>query len=158
MSRQRRTYTDEEIATALVTLRANRGNAKKTATQLGISRTTLRQWAGLSPVKGKQVEPAKVTAKGEQLAQKLDAIADTLAERLAEAARTVPLETAADLRNAAISQGITIEKASFARGGPTQRTESLRVSLVDPDELAKASLRVIEGGKRTKKDPSEGVA
>ena len=55
---------------------------------------------------------------------------------------------AAAVRNLLVGAGITTEKASFARGGPTSRMESVRVSLVDPDALAKASLRVIEGGKK----------
>lgn len=144
----KREYTDDEIAAAVARLRANGNNAKRTAEQLGVPRTTLRQWAGLSPVKGKQVAPAKIEEHGARLAEKLDRLSDRISERALEAIETVPLETAADLRNLLVSGGITIEKASFARGGPTQRTETLRVSLVSPDALRSGELQVIEGGKR----------
>lgn len=145
---KRRTYTDDEIAAALARLRANRGNAKRTAAQLGVSRTTLRQWAGLSPVKGKQVGPQKVEAASHELAGRLDEISRTISERVLEAAGRVPIETSGDLKNMLIGQGITIEKASFARGGPTSRAEQVRVSLTDEAQsLKNQGLRVLRGGR-----------
>lgn len=153
----KRSYTDDEIAAALARLKANGGNAKRTATQLGISRTTLRQWAGLSPVKGKQVAPEKVGEHGTRLAEKLDRLSDRISERALEAIETVPLETAADLRNLLVSGGITIEKASFARGGPTSRVENLKISLISPNALRDPELKVIEGGLGRSERPLTGT-
>lgn len=141
-------YDEDFIAHALAVLRSNKNNAKRTAVQLGIPRTTLRQWAGLSPVKGKRVSQDKVSEASEKLADRLDRIAARLSERIEEAVGQVPIETSADLKNMLIGQGITIEKASFARGGPTSRTESLKVSLIDPESLRGSALKVIEGGRK----------
>jgi transposase-like protein len=144
----KRTYTDDEIAQARALLRANGNNAKKTALQLGVPRTTLRQWAGLSPIKGKQVSETAVDAKGEKLANQFEEITDKLNRRVLDAIDKVKVESAADVRNMLVGSGITTEKGSFARGGPTSRTESLRVSLVDPSSLRSGELTVIEGGKK----------
>lgn len=137
-----RTYTEDEIASALATLRANNGNAKKTAHHLGISRTTLRQWAGLSPIQGKQVTEAQVANKSEQLANKLDVLALRLVDKVSDQLDEIPAETSGDVKNLLVAAGITIEKASFARGGPTNRNETgLKVSLVAPDGRSFPSLR-----------------
>lgn len=142
------TYTDEEIAHALAALRANRGNAKKTATQLGIPRTTLRQWAGLSPVKGKQVPLAKVEAASAELATTFEKISGRITEKVLEAVERVELKNAQDIRNMLVGAGITTDKGQLLRGGATSRVESVRVSLMEPSELRDRSLRVIEGGRK----------
>ena len=161
MAREKRTFTDDEIATALATLRSNGGNAKRTAVQLGIPRTTLRQWAGRaksSTASPRKVAALKVDVAAEKLAASLDEVSARGTAKVLAAIDSVPLETAADVRNLLVGVGIATEKASFARGGPTSRTESLRVSLVSPDELRASALRVIEGGKRTDPPSSEGAA
>jgi hypothetical protein len=60
----------------------------------------------------------------------------------------VEVKNATDVKQLLIGSGITTEKASFARGGPTSRVESLRVSLVDPSSLLSGELTVLEGGKK----------
>lgn len=152
--REKRTFTDDEIAHALAVLRGNGGNAKKTALALGISRTTLRGWAGRHSNQtgtSKHVNESRVDRKGEKLALTLEEISAEGSRRVLEAIKSVKLETAADVRNMLVGVGITTEKASFARGGPTSRTESLRVSMVDPSALAAGTFAVLEGGKKQDK-------
>jgi transposase-like protein len=147
---EHRTFTDDEIASALAMLAANNGNAKKTAAQLGVSRTTLRGWAGRHDNKtgrSKRVEPAAVTTKAEALANRFDAITDKITARVLEGLDHIEVKTASDVRQMLVGGGITTEKASFARGGPTARTESVRIGLIAPDALRSGRLRVIEGRK-----------
>ncbi len=42
-------YSDEQVATALVVLKSNGGNLKRTERQTGVSRTTLRTWEAGDP-------------------------------------------------------------------------------------------------------------
>jgi hypothetical protein len=142
---EHRQFTNDEIANALSVLRSNKGNAKKTAKHLGISRTTLRQWAGLSPVRGKQVSGELVQRKSLELADQLDSLALRLANKVADGLDMVPMETSGDARNLLIGLGITTEKASFARGGPTNRVESLKISLVVPGALRSTAGQVLDG-------------
>jgi len=162
MTREKREFTDDEVASALATLRANGGNAKKTATQLGISRTTLRGWAGRQhPTNGsaKQVDAPAVEEKALTLANRFDAITDKIVAKVLAGLDTVEVTNASDVRQLLIGGGITTEKASFARGGPTTRTESLRVSLINPQALRDPKLEVIEGGKnRPHSGTTEGAA
>ncbi len=48
-----------------------------------------------------------------------------------------------------VALGITSEKASFARGGPTSRVEGLKVSLVMPEGLKALAVQVVQGDQRT---------
>jgi len=142
---EHRQYTDDEVASALALLQANGGNAKRTALHLGISRTTLRQWAGKSPVRGKQVGPDLVERHSERLADKLDVLALRLVDKVAEGLDLVPMDSAADVRNLLVAGGITIEKASFARGGATSRTETTQIVYIQPNALHDLSIRVLDG-------------
>ena len=144
------TYTDEQVANALALLRANGGNAKRTATQLGISRSTLRGWAGRLDNKtghSKEVPPALVDEQAHEMAIGLDVLAGRIRDKVAAALDGVPITKASEIRDLLVSLGITIEKASFARGGPTSRTASVTVSLVagpSLQERSRAELRVLD--------------
>lgn len=146
-----RSFTEDEIATALATLRANNGNAKKTAQALGISRTTLRQWAGRAKsttAKPKQVDGELVEAHTDRLAKSFQ----TFAEKAMDAApERIPDMSGKDLL---IAAGIATEKVQLLRGGPTSRTNTqILVSLVAGDgrsfpTLRDASLAVLDGEVR----------
>jgi len=142
---EHRQYSEDEIASALAMLRANGGNAKRTAKHLGISRTTLRQWAGLSPVRGKQVGPDLVEAHSMVLADKLDVLAQRLIDKVSDGLNDIPMEDSGDVRNLLVAGGITIEKASFARGGATSRTETTQIVYIQPNALHDLSIRVLDG-------------
>lgn len=151
MTREKRQYSDDEVASALARLRANNGNAKRTAAQLGINRTTLRGWAGRHSNKtgtSKHVPEQAIEAKGAEQANRFDEITDRLTEKILNAISSVPVETATDIRNLLVGAGITTEKASFSRGGPNSRVESVKVSLIDPSALKSQGLTVIEGGRK----------
>ncbi len=120
-----RRYSDEEKAQALAALDANGGNVKRTAGQLGIPVSTLREWArGRGVVNG--VTKIRHQKKGE-LADELETIAwrvlDALPEKLAEA----------DARALATLLGIVIDKVQLLRGQPTDRTAITGVQIYLPD-------------------------
>lgn len=141
-------YDDEAVANALAVLRSNRGNMKRTAAQLGIPRTTLRQWAGRNEkttTGSTRDVPAPLM---DEARTKLAATFKQRAQQIMDAVTPEKLEKAS-ARDLLIAAGIATEKAELLTGGPTARTESVRVSLVEPDALRSDKLRVIEGGKRT---------
>lgn len=152
MTREKRSFTDDEIVSALARLQANGGNAKKTAAELGISRTTLRGWAGRHDNKtgtSKRVPKDDVDAKSKARANRFDEITDLIHDKVVAGIEAVEVKSSLDVRNLLVGAGITTEKASFSRGGPTSRVENLRVSLIDPDALRDPKLKVIEGGKQS---------
>ena len=110
----RRRYSDEERAQALTALRANGGNAGKTARQLGIPPTTLCQWK-----RGERHPEAAQLSNGKtrDMAAALEAVAWQILEALPE---KVP---AAPLAQAATAMGIAIDKARLLRELPTEITE-----------------------------------
>jgi hypothetical protein len=140
-------------------LRANGGNAKKTALELGVALTTLRGWAGRQhPTNGtpKQVPEAEITAKAQARANRFDEITDKIHDRVMASIDAVPVATATDVRNMLVGAGITTEKASFSRGGPTSRVESMKISLISPNALRDPKLTVIEGGKQPIRERDAG--
>lgn len=160
---EHRTFTDEEVAAALARLRANNGNAKRTAQQLGISRTTLRGWAGRNATqkpengKPKKVDLEAVATHGERVALKLDEISDRINERVLEAIERVDVKNTNDVKNLLISQGIAIEKSSFARGGPTSRQENVRIALVDVSGLRTLAAHIASGEPPKELQPGDVV-
>lgn len=150
---EKRQYAEEEIAHALALLRANGGNVQRTARQLGMPRETLNQWAGRPGVnpRGKKVTEEQVEGAVEKMAPRLDLLANRILDKAIEGIENVEVTKAGELRDLLVSLGVNIEKASFVRGGPTSRSEQVKVSLVDPEELRSASLKVIEGGRKADK-------
>ncbi len=144
----RRTYTEDERARALALVRAT--SATRVSRDLGIPRTTLRQWAGedMSP-RPAHTDPALVDAKAREIADNLEEVNSIIGQKIREALPGIEIKSAADVRNLLIGSGIASEKASFLRGGPTARSVVERVSLIAPDALRSGSLKVLEGGKKT---------
>lgn len=142
-------YDDAAKARGLAVLRANGGNAKKTARELGVPRSTLRAWAGLRENEGKRAADVPATVVN-------DAVADLARKWLETAHRAVDLanellerKESRGVKDLLVGAAVATEKHQLLVGGPTSRTESLRVSLVAPDALRSDTLRIIEGGKRT---------
>jgi transposase-like protein len=134
------TYTDEQVANAIAMLRANGGNAKRTASQLGIPRTTIRAWAGRShsvSARPKQVKTSIVQNRSREIA---DSLEDLAAKAVGFA--DSKMETAS-YKDLLIGVGIAIEKVQLLRGGATSRTESLRIELVAGGSLRELGERSI---------------
>lgn len=141
-------YDDAFIAHALSVLKANNDNAKATAKALGVPRTTLRQWAGRAKsetARPRQVDPELVTLADEESAKRLDAAFLLVTDPALIASK---LEKAG-LRDLLIASDIATRGRALLRGQPTQRTETVRVQLAEPDSLRTSSLQVLEGGKKT---------
>ncbi len=116
--RERRRYSTEDIAMALVMLRANGFNMKATAAQLDIPENTLRYWSeqatpAISPEDLRELR-AKKTAG---LADAFDRIAWACIESI-----TKEKLDKANLKDSVIASAIATEKRQLLRGEPTQIT------------------------------------
>jgi len=122
-------YDPKKVAHAMAVLRANGGNALKTAKQLRIPRTTLRQWASGMPA------PRPVPAIPN--AELVDDVSAELATKFENAALDalepealgVALEKAS-FKDRVLGAAIAIDKRQLLIGGATSRTETLSVHLV----------------------------
>ena len=144
------------IAAALERLAANNGNAKKTARELNISRSTLREWAGRNNAHGKTPSPNLSDSKRSELAEKWRAIADkgtTIAIQALEGIAPADLKMR-DVKDLLVGAAVATEKHQLLIGGPTSRPNTqILVSLVAPggktySSLREASLAVLEGEVR----------
>lgn len=134
-------YTDEQRANGLAVLASTGGNMLKAARLLGVSRSTLRGWAGKSgSTTGFPREPqvVEVRAKTIQLADRLEQVAHlavglSIGEKIEDASAKDRLVVA----------GIAIEKMQLLRGGPTQRQESVSVTLVAGGSLRELAASVL---------------
>lgn len=125
-------------ATIIAALEANGGNAKKTAAQLGIPRSTLRYVVGRMSQNArgkvhKDASPEVVADLAEnwrKVAEKGTAIA------LAAMEHIDPAEMRSrDVKELLIGAAVATEKRELLTGRPTQRTESVRIALVDASAL-----------------------
>jgi transposase-like protein len=112
----KRSYSDEDRATALAALDANGGNLSRTASEMGVPRTTLQEWAAGRVAE--RVTDIRQEKKG-ALADRLEEIAHTLVD-------AIPNKVSdADLREVSTSLGITIDKMRLLREQPTAITANL---------------------------------
>ena len=143
-----REYSDQEAAHALAVLKSNRGNAKKTALQLGVPRTTLRQWAGRAA--SETARPKKVDAQVQM--ESASALANKWGQ-IAETATAIGLSAlegldpnvldAKAIKDVLTSGAIATDKQNLLTGQPTSRTEQQRVVYVVGNPLRDASLVAI---------------
>lgn len=113
--RKRRTYTEEEKAEVLATLRANGGNIRKTSQMTGLPRRSISYFLEAKT----PVPQVLVEERCTKLADRLDAIADTLAGHLTDPEKLAK----ANLQQVAVTFGIVRDKAALARGNPTSITQ-----------------------------------
>lgn len=115
----RRTFSPEQIAEALATLRANDGNLLRTSKATGIQRSTLRMWRdGQTPenVPAGDLVPLQSKAE-EQIAQRLEGFTLKAMER----ADTPEFVEGLKGKDLLIASAIAIEKMQLLRGAPTSR-------------------------------------
>jgi transposase-like protein len=106
----KRSYTDEQRASALAALEANAGDVRKTARELGIPEATLRLWK-----QGKRHPEAAAmcAAKKAPLAEALREVARQLLE-------SIPSKIdESSLSQVAVAMGIAVDKAQLLDGKPT---------------------------------------
>ncbi len=116
-------YSRETKATALATLKANGGNVTLTSRLLQIPRKTLEAWSKGEGMKMESVPQEMIEEKANQLADRLDEIADLLAAEMKNPEKIKK----ASLKDVSIALGVTIDKRNLLRHQPTsitQRTES----------------------------------
>ena len=116
MSKRRR-YSDDERAACLAALVANGGDVRKTARQVGVPETTLRQW--------KHRDRAPVSA--EKSAQKKAELADIFEAIARDALAAVTPEkiALANVQQLLVSAGVATDKMRLLRNQPTENVASL---------------------------------
>jgi transposase-like protein len=122
----KRSYSDDERASALAALDANGGDVAHTARQIGIPRKTISEWAN------GRVHPDVANArleKKECLADRLEVVARQLVDLIPEKAKD------AELREVAVAFGIAVDKMRLLREQPT--TISRSADLTDEERLAR---------------------
>ncbi len=107
----KRSYSDEEKASALAALAANGGNVQLTARQVGVPRKTLEVWS-----KGNCCSPAVANIRH----QKTEDLADRLEDLAHQLANAIPGKIpTADLKQLSVSLGIAVDKMRLLREQPT---------------------------------------
>jgi hypothetical protein len=121
----KRTYSDEEKASALAGLAANGGNVLLTARQAGVPRTTLRKWAD-------GVIHPSVAQMGHEKREDLAGRLEDLAHRIVDA---IPGRLSdADLKQLGVCLGIAVDKMRLLREQPTSiEGQAASVELVTTD-------------------------
>lgn len=129
----------------LAALEANGGNAKKTALQLGIPRSTLRYMVGRmgQHTRGK-VHKGASAEKVSDLAGQWKRVADKgTALALAAMERISPEELKArDVKDLLVGSAVATEKHQLLTGQATQRQENVRISLVGAADLRALSAQM----------------
>ena len=121
----RRIYSDEDRAAGLAALDANEGRLSQTAREIGVPRSTLRQWIKsaehrdrAAPAKVRQEKKEDLADIFERIARKATGIVELTLSDFEGV--TIPVPLAVRLMTAA---GIAVDKAQLLRGGATARLE-----------------------------------
>ena len=128
----RKIYSDGQRVSALAVLAANSGNYKKTESETGISRATLRQWQNSELSES----PTIVTLKTELAASFLDSVRKVREAASARMLELIPSET--DLHKVAGALKIANDAARLESGEATNRSE---VSTVERRPIEDGALR-----------------
>lgn len=130
---ERRRYSDVDKATALAVLDANGGNMKKTATQIGIPLSTLKEWRD-GRVNDDVAELRNV--KRDEISTRLKEIVHLLIDAIPG---KIP---EASLQQITTSIGIAVDKAQLLEGSATERTEV--IDNISDDERANRVAAILE--------------
>lgn len=132
-------YSEEQVATAVLAVKANRGFVKPVADKMGLKSQTLGRWVDGSRRADGAASRAAMVHKAEQ--NLLDGFLE-----LAVAARQVALEKigSASAYQATLIGGISYDKYLLGTGRPTSRTESLKARYVEGDSLRSIASRVVD--------------
>lgn len=111
MAKGQRAYTEEDKASALVALDANRGNVYRTALQLGVPRATLQEWRDGRGTNA-EVTTSRQLKKGE-LSERFESVIHSLLD-------AVPKKIAgASLKDLAWTLGVFTDKMLALDGEAT---------------------------------------
>lgn len=134
------------MAEAMRVLAANGGNAKKTAAQLDIPRSTIRYWAGRSNSHGFTPSPLQLPAQRDVLAERWKAVAERgtgLALAALEGIQPADL-SARDVKDLLVGSAVATEKHLLLTGHATSRSETVHISLVGANDLRSSARQVLE--------------
>jgi transposase-like protein len=130
---KRREYTDAFKASALLHLKANRGNADRTAKALGIPRSTLLSWEQGVGVTAETLRLVELGA-GE--------LADLMEHQVRQMLMGITREKIeqASLRDLMVAIGVGTDKVQVLRGMPNSITKS--VDMTDDEAAERAALLI----------------
>src|SRR5690606_150963 len=131
-TRQRRRYSDEERAEAVLAVKMNGGNVKHTAVQPGIPEATLRGWSNAE--RGTRL-PQRNPPDAKVHAKKQEGLSSLLDNAIRDALGYLPEKwTEATAREIAIAIGVFIDKKQLLDGEPTELQE--RRIIVERDGIS----------------------
>lgn len=143
----RRQWSDRDRAEALAALDANGGNVSRTAQALGVPRKTLAEW------RDGRTNPEVAELRQEKkagLADRLETIAHKLADSLPDKINQ------AELKDAATSLGIIVDKMRLLREQPTAISRD-DDSLTDSERADRIAALVESARARRDGRPSPGA-
>ena len=139
---RRRTYSEEDIAGALTSLRANDGQVRATARELGIPPMTLGQWATETRRPETPANrPNRIAVSTHQVEETISQLSAIIPQALARVVEALPTLNG---YQAMLAAAIAIDKRQLLSGGPTSRTEVLRARYVEPTALRELARKVID--------------
>lgn len=150
LGQPRKRYSEQEIAAAVLAVKANNGYIKPVADKMGLNHETLGRWVRGQRRGSGAANRAVMVHKQEQ-----ELIAGFL--ELAGVATKQALANIGEAksRDASIVAGIAYDKYLLGTGRPTSRTEQLRARYVEPEALRKiSSTAVIETTAKALPEPA----
>lgn len=136
-------YAERDRAAALAALEANGGNLSRTATQLGMSTSTLRRW------RNHQADPAITgpikNATEKELPAARANIADRLRDFIHEALDIAPGKLdEANLQHIFTAIGISVDKSQLLDGKPTGIEKHEHSERATPDRAIDAAATALK--------------
>lgn len=139
---RRRSYSEDDVASALTSLRGNEGRIRSTARDLAIPAMTLSQWASEArrPETAENA-PRRHEVSTRQVEETIQTLSEVIPQALARVKEALP---SLNGYQAMLTAAIAIDKRQLLSGGATSRTEVLRARYVEPGDLRKLSGAVID--------------
>jgi transposase-like protein len=117
MKKYKRSYSEEEKASALALLKANRGNVTKTSSDLNVPATTLRQWRD-----GEHVN-ADVAKKREKKERSLAELFEEVAYAYLDRALETEAVSESKGKEAVVAAATALDKLRLLQGEATSISE-----------------------------------
>ena len=133
-------YSEEEVAAAVLAVKANRGYVQPVAEKMGLHSQTLGRWVRGDRRASGAAKRALMVHKAEQ--ELLEGFLESAlrSQELAMAPETLAKASAYQLT---IMAGINYDKYLLGSGRPTSRSEVLKARYVEPEGLRKLSAAIV---------------
>lgn len=138
MGKNKRSYSEDDKASALALLKANGGNITKTSSELNVPPTTLRQWRD-----GEHVN-ADVAKKRDKKEAALEDLFEQVARLYLARAMDPEAVTESKGKEAVIAAATAVDKFRLLKGEPTEVTRNEIVNRELPERAASAAAEALK--------------